>query len=282
MKILITGAQGQLGQDITQLCKNLHYDTLPCGSRDLDITRYDEVCTYIRRQKPDIIINCAAYNAVDQAEKDWQQAFMVNGLGPKNLSLAANSIGAALIHYSTDYVFNGQTQHPYTLIDTPCPLSRYGESKLLGEQMVIRHALKYYLIRVSWVFGAGNSNFVQKVLEWSSQKTQISVVDDQISSPTYTRDLAQASLDLIKTDQYGLYHMTNKGHCSRYDWAAMILNHIGWTGELTAGKSDDFQTPAQRPAFSALDNFGTIQTIGYDLPSWQDATQRFLQETGRI
>ncbi|HWQ63454.1 MAG TPA: dTDP-4-dehydrorhamnose reductase [Methanospirillum sp.] len=282
MKILITGAHGQLGKDITQLSQKNNTDTVPCGSQDLDITRYETVIEYIFTQKPDIIINCAAYNAVDQAETDWERAFLVNGLGPKNLSLAANKVDAVLIHYSTDYIFNGQTSRPYTLVDTPDPISRYGESKLLGEQMVMRHALKYFLIRVSWVFGAGNSNFVKKVLEWSSQRDQITVVDDQISSPTYTKDLAQASLDLIKTEQYGIYHMTNTGHCSRYEWAYYILNQIGWTGELTPGKSSNFKTKATRPAFSALDNFGTDHTIGYELPSWQDATGRFLHEIGRI
>lgn len=148
--------------------------------------------------------------------------------------------------------------------------------------MVMRHAIKFYLIRVSWVFGVGNTNFVQKVLEWSSQRHQITVVDDQISSPTYTRDLSQGSLDLIKTGQYGLYHMTNSDYCSRFEWAKYILNQIGWKGDLISGKSADFLTPATRPNFSVLDNFGTRQAIGYDLPSWQNATESFLREIGRI
>ena len=282
MKILITGARGQLGQDITRLCQTEEHTVIPLGSSDLDISRYEEVMSRIHDIRPDIIINCAAYNAVDQAEADWEQAFLINGNGPKNLALAAAAFGTVLVHYSTDFVFNGRATRPYTLVDTPDPISRYGESKLLGEQMVMRHALRYYLIRVSWVFGSGNTNFVKKVIEWSSQRNQITVVDDQISSPTYTCDLATATLDLIKTGQYGLYHMTNAGYCSRFEWAKNILNQIGWTGELIPGRSADFQTPATRPSFSALDNFGTQQTIGYDLPPWQNATERFLHEIGRI
>ena len=278
MKILITGARGQLGKDVTKICQKEGHSVIACGSQDLNITRFEDVMAQVHCIKPDIIINCAAYNAVDQAETDWEQAFLVNGLGPKNLALASVATGAVLVHYSTDYIFNGQNKQPYTLVDSPSPISRYGESKLLGEQVVMRHATRYYLIRVSWVFGSGNTNFVTKVLEWSKQKTQISVVDDQISSPTYTKDLAQASLDMIKTGDYGLFHITNSGFCSRFEWAKYILELIEWEGELIPGKSTDFQTTATRPAFSVLNNFGTHRTIRYDLPSWQDATKRFLQE----
>ncbi|OQA48529.1 MAG: dTDP-4-dehydrorhamnose reductase [Euryarchaeota archaeon ADurb.Bin294] len=146
----------------------------------------------------------------------------------------------------------------------------------------MHHATRYFLIRVSWVFGSGNVNFAKKVLDWSDKSDTITVVDDQVASPTYTRDLAKATLDLIQTEQYGLYHCTNTGHCSRFDFAAYILQQIGWPGELIPGKSSDFQTPADRPPFSALDNFGLNHAIGYCLPSWQDATERFLHEIGRI
>jgi len=282
MKILITGASGQLGKDITETCRNLRHLVTSYGSKDLDITKYEDVFSRTQEINPDIIINCAAYSAVDQAESEWEKAFMVNGLGPKYLALAASSVNAVLIHYSTDYIFGGAGMTPYTLDKTPVPLSRYGESKLLGEQMVMRHASKYILIRVSWVFGTGNMNFIKKVLEWSENKDHITVVDDQVSSPTYTQDLAYATMDVVNSKQFGLYHITNSGHCSRFEWAKHILNLIGWAGTLIPGKSGDFKTPAIRPKYSVLDNFGTKQTIGYDLPSWQDATERFLHEIGRI
>jgi len=271
MKILITGANGQLGKDTTNLCRKYGHDVTAWTSKDLDITKYDVVTETIQNLQPDIIINCAAYNAVDLAETEYEKAFLVNGIGPKNLSLAANKVNASLVHYSTDYIFNGKSSRPYTIADHPDPLSRYGESKLLGEQEVMRHATRYYLIRVSWVFGSGNINFVKKVLEWSDKSNIITVVDDQIASPTYTHDLAKATLDLIQTDQYGLYHCTNSGHCSRFDFAAYVLQQVGWPGELIPGKSSDFETPATRPQFSVLDNFGLKQVIGYSLPSWQDA-----------
>ncbi len=282
MNILITGVHGQLGRDVYDLCRRNGHDVIALRHEDLDITRYDEVIDEIKAIKPDFIINCAAYNAVDLAEREWEKAYFVNGIGPKNLSLAANEVNAVLVHYSTDYVFNGKSFRPYTIVDHPDPINRYGESKLLGEQMVCRHATHYYLVRVSWVFGLGNINFVKKVLEWSDKSDTITIVTDQTASPTYTHDLAKATLDLMQTDQYGLYHCTNTGHCSRFEFAAYILEQVGWTGNLNPGKSSDFQTPANRPGFSVLDNFGLKEVVGYNLPSWQDATKRFLHELGRI
>jgi len=282
MKVLITGARGQLGQDMSKVYTAAGHEVIACGSQELDITRFEDTMKMIQDVRPDLIINCAAYNAVDQAETDYEQAFRVNGFGPKNLALAASAVHATLVHFSTDYVFSGEKRDKYTLVDTPDPISRYGESKLLGEQMVTRHGDEYFLIRVSWVFGAGNTNFVKKVLEWSEKNNVVTVVDDQISSPTYTRDLAQATLDLVQSGQFGLFHITNAGFCSRYDWASYILSQTGWTGTLNRGKSSDFKTPATRPPYSVLDNLGTKEAVGYDLPSWQDATRRFLHEIGRI
>ena len=165
----------------------------------------------VRTYSPDVIINCAAYNAVDLAETEWKKAFMVNGIGVKNLALAANEQGSILVHYSTDYVFDGKSDRPYTIIDPVHPINRYGESKLFGEKVVRDLCNRSYLIRTSWVFGKGKTNFVLKMLEWCKDKTEISVVDDQLSSPTYTVDLAKATLDLISTQSFGLYHITNSG-----------------------------------------------------------------------
>jgi dTDP-4-dehydrorhamnose reductase len=167
---------------------------------------------------------------------------------------------------------------PYTIVDQPNPISMYGKSKLLGEQYVRDLANRYFLVRVSWLFGRGNTNFVKKILEWSTGKKELKVVDDQAASPTYTVDLAKATLDLLITDLFGLYHITNTGFCSRYAWARYILDKTGWDGDLIPAKSGDFATPARRPIFSALDSFGTQESIGYNLPPWQDATDRFLKE----
>jgi len=278
MKIVITGAGGQLGQDIVNYCRVKDLDYCAANSSLLDITHAASVKQFLNSKSPDVIINCAAYNAVDLAEKEWERAYLVNGIGVKNLVLSANKLNAVLVHYSSDYVFDGQANRPYTIAHAPCPVNRYGESKLLGEMILRDLCDSYLLIRVSWVFGAGGDNFAKKILEWSKARKELTVVTDQIASPTYTSDLARATFDLLKMKSLGLYHITNSGHCSRFEWAQYVLKRIGWDGVLIPGKSQDFPSAARRPNFSVLDNFGTKVSLGYVLPHWKDATDRFLQE----
>ena len=282
MKVMITGAGGQLGQDMVKAAGARGCHAIPFTSRELDITDAAAVRAAVARHRPDALINCAAYNAVDQAESDWQRAFMVNGLGVRNLAIAAGDCSAVLVHYSTDYVFDGEADRPYTIADLPRPISRYGESKLLGEIAVRDLSTRFFLIRTSWVFGTGNNNFARKILEWSRQKEELRVVDDQVSSPTFTRDLARATLDLLPTGQYGLYHLTNAGSCSRYGWARRILEAIGWGGTLVPARTDEFPTPARRPAYSVLDNFGSPEVLGYAMPGWEDATVEYLEALGAV
>jgi dTDP-4-dehydrorhamnose reductase len=160
----------------------------------------------------------------------------------------------------------------------PAPLGKYGESKLLGEMYVRDLMKRFFLIRLSWVFGMGEFSFPLKVLQWASKKESLRVVDDQVASPSYTKHLSMAIFDLIRTEAFGLYHITNTGFCSRFEWASFILEKIGWAGKIEPAKSDEFNTPARRPAFSVLDNFPLKETIGYVLPSWQEATEVFLKE----
>jgi len=278
MRLMITGAGGQLGQEMAKQAGTKGHDVIPFTSRELDITNTAAVRGAVLRCRPDAVVNCAAYNAVDHAEREWRRAFLVNGLAVRTLALAAREAGAILVHYSTDYVFDGLSTRPYTIADRPNPLSRYGESKLLGEQAVRDHSSCYFLIRTSWVFGPGNTNFAQKVLEWGRQNDRLKIVDDQVSSPTRTRDLADATLGLLETEQFGLYHLTNGGSCSRYEWAKYILDATGWKGVLIPVKSEEFPTPARRPAFSVLDNFGAAEVLGWELPPWEDATHAYLEE----
>ena len=320
MRILITGANGQLGQDLQKECDRRCIDyvatdfiargtsRVTCGINDsydeqratghepnqdsanlptcqsanalihLDITDLESVREAVLRTTPNAIINCAAYNAVDKAEDDWKNAFSVNAIGPKNLAIAASEHGIPLMHFSTDYVFDGKKGSPYFVWDKPKPLSKYGQSKLYGEQLVSLFTNRCFIVRLSWVFGVGNTNFVKKILEWSKEKDELKVVDDQISSPAYTVDLSKAILDLLSTKCYGVYQMANSGYCSRYDWAKYILELSGWKGRLIPAKSSEFKTAAQRPEFSAMDTFPLGETIGYELPDWQDATERFLKE----
>ncbi|HBJ81650.1 dTDP-4-dehydrorhamnose reductase, partial [Pseudothermotoga sp.] len=240
MLVLITGANGQLGRAFQELFKEQGIDFIAATKEELDITNLQQIREFVRKNEGIThIINCAAYNKVDEAERDWKTAYLVNGIGPKNLAIVSNEIGAELVHYSTDYVFSGKKGSPYTIYDTSDPINKYGESKVLGERFVMSFSNRYYLIRTSWVFGDG-MNFVRKVLEWSKKSKVLRIVDDEVSSPTYAPDLAKATWELIKLKAYGLYHITNSGYCSRYEWAEFILNEIGWDGELKRAKQEDF------------------------------------------
>ena len=276
MKYLIAGAKGQLAAEIITTLKERSAEFAAPEEADLDITDSAGVFAVLDGYRPDVVINCAAYNAVDAAESEWRKAFMINGIGVRNLANASQKTGAALVHFGTDFVFDGTKGSPYTIVDAPNPISKYGESKLLGELYVRDLMQRFFLIRLSWVFGSGEFSFPTKVLQWASKNRKLRIVDDQTASPAYTRHLAKAVLDLIATGAFGLYHMTNTGHCSRYEWARFILEKTKWQGELEAAKSDEFKTAAKRPPFSVLDNFPLQETIGYPLPTWQEATEEFL------
>jgi len=283
VKILISGAKGQLGQEFQKLFQKEKIEYIPTDHEELDITNLKKIREYVKDKNITHIINCAAYNLVDKAEEDWKTAYNVNGLAVKNLAIIANEKNAELIHYSTDYVFGGNKNEPYTIYDKPNPINKYGESKELGEKF-ISLAYKYYLIRVSWVFGIGNNNFAKKVIQWSKNNEVLKIADDEISSPTYAVDLAYATYKLIQEKAYGLYHITNTS-CSRYEWAEYILKKVNWNGKLERASKDDFKLPAKRPGNSVLDNYGLKETINYEMPTWQDATERFLKElkeTGEI
>ncbi len=278
MKVLITGANGQLGQEFQKKFNQLKITYIPTDYQELDITNIEQIRNLVQKEK-DIthIINCAAYNNVDKAEEEWEKAYTINGLGVRNLAIVSNEINAELIHYSTDYVFAG-TKKEYTIYDEPDPINKYGESKALGEKE-IRQAHKYYLIRVSWLFGIGNENFPKKVIKWSQNNNELKIVTDEKSAPTYTVDLVEATLELLKHKVYGLYHITNTP-CTRYEWAEYILKLIGWNGTLKQAKRSDFNLPATRPETSVLNNFGYNQVTGKQMPDWKNATKRFLKEMG--
>ncbi len=280
MKLLITGANGQLAKEIIKESEKRGYEYIAFDHKSLDITNLKKVREIIKDEKPNFVINCAAYNAVDKAEEDWKTASLVNGIGPQNLAIACEESSCALVHYSTDYVFDGEESSPYTIVDSPNPINEYGKSKLLGERFVQSLSTKYFLIRVSWVFGVGNdTNFVKKVLKWASKNETLKIVDDQISSPTYAVDLAKATLDLLKTEAYGLYHITSPTPCSRYEWAKYILDLIGWKGKLLTAKSSEFKTAAKRPKYSFMDSFPTRETIGYNLREWKEGVREMIMKS---
>ncbi len=278
MEIAITGSEGQLGRAFQDICSEKNIACHALTRNDLDITNLKAIRTWVSEHQFDFLVNCAAYTNVDSAEAERQKAFLVNGFGARNLAIAAEEAGAVVVHFSTDYVFDGSKNNPYTIIDTPRPISKYGESKLLGEKMIQQLNKKHFIIRTSWLFGDGPGNFPDKIKQWCMGKKELKVVTDQVSTPTYASDLARGSLELMNTRAYGLYHLTNSGSCSRYEWASYILQKIGWEGNLTSATEKDFITPARRPHYSVLDNFGSIETSGWKMPEWKDAMDRYLQD----
>jgi len=278
-KILITGADGQLGREMALELEKRNVNYSAFEREKLDITDFKKVNKVIKDFKPDFVINCAAFNDVDKAEEDWEKAFLVNGIGTRNLALSCNKNNSIFVHYSSDFIFDGEKKSPWTIADIPNPINKYGESKYLGEKFLENLSEKYYLIRLSWVFGKNPEvSFPLKLIKRAKKNKTLKIVDDQISSPSFVKDITKATFDLIKTEQYGLYHMTNKGFCSKYQWAKYILEKINWKGKILPGKSEEFKILAKRPKFSVLDNFPLKYIIGYELPSWQDATERFLYD----
>lgn len=255
MHILLTGSQGMLGHAfITLLSSNYRvsgYD-LP----ELDITNLTTIKSNVLKIKPDIIINTAAYTDVDGCETDSDLAYSVNGLGPRNLAIVSNELNIPLVHFSTDYIFDGIGNSPYKEWDLPNPQSVYGKSKLLGEQYVRQLTNKYYIIRTSWLYGQYGKNFVKTMLRLAQEREELGVVNDQQGSPTYTGDLAIAVSRLIQTQAYGTYHLTNRGSCTWYEFALEIFKQAGVNGiQVNPITTEELNRPAPRPKYSVMDNY---------------------------
>ena len=277
--ILITGANGQLGYDFQRLFDSLEVKYIATDVADFDITNEKSIDDFfLKYNNISLIINCAAYNDVDKAESEPDFCMLLNSRAPFNLAKKAKEIGATFVTYSTDFVFDGDIRDPYTEEDIPNPPSVYAKSKRMGEEAVLAEYDKSFAIRTSWVFGIANNNFNKQVINWSKTRDELNIVDDQISVPTYSKDLAYFSWKLIETKKYGLYHMSNSGICSKYDQAKYVLDNIGWTGKLGTSKTEDFNLPAKRSKFSKLDSTKLENIVGEKIPSWQDAIDRFLEE----
>ena len=277
--ILITGANGQLGYDFQRLFDSLGTKYIATDIANFDITDRKSIDDFFSiHSNISLIINCAAYNDVDKAESEIELCNKLNAEAPFNLAKKAKEIGAIFITYSTDFVFYGDIRNPYTEEDMPNPPSIYAKSKRLGEISVLEEYEKVFIIRTSWLFGAANSNFNTQVINWSKDCTELSIVDDQLSSPTYSKDLAYYSWKLINTNLYGLYHITNSGSCSKYDQAKYVLDKIGWTGNLRKIKTEELNLSAKRSKFSKLDSTKVENIIGEKIPSWKDAVDRYFQE----
>jgi len=278
MKILITGGNGQLGRDAAEILGEAH-EVFALGRADFDITDQAQVQQKIHDLQPDVVLHAAAWTNVDGAESDPDGAFLVNAIGTRNVAAAAEAVGAKLVYISTDYVFAGTGTTPYHEFDATGPQGLYGKSKLAGEELVKSLSSRWFIVRTSWVYGKHGANFVKTMLQLASTRDVLTVVHDQVGSPTYTVDLARWLGHLMETDAYGVYHASNSGYCSWYEFAQAIFRVFGLTHvTVTPCTSEEFKRPAPRPANSRLDHMA-IRLNGLPaLPPWQDALVRFQQE----
>ena len=276
--ILITGAKGQLGYDFQRLFDEIDEKYIATDRDDLDITDIEKVREFVKEKNITLIINCAAYNNVDKAEDEPELCKKLNTYAPRDLAIVAKEIGADYITYSTDFVFDGKKKAPYTEENIPNPLSVYGKSKYEGEKEVFKVKPDSFVVRTSWLFGIANNNFNKQVINWSKSKDELSIVDDQISSPTYSKDLAYYSWELIKTKKYGLYHLSNGGEASKYNQGKYVLAKIDWQGKLNRAKTKDFNLKAKRAEYTKLDSSKLEKVIDKKIPSWENGIDRFLEE----
>lgn len=276
MKILITGANGQLGNEIRELAHLYpQYNFLYTDIAELDITNAAEVNRYFGLHLPDAVINCAAYTAVDKAETDAETAYLVNATASGNLARASQQHGAFMVHVSTDYVYDGRNYRPYNETDTVNPVSVYGKSKLAGEQEVLQSGARAIIIRTSWLYSAFGNNFVKTMIKYGRERDALNVVFDQAGTPTYARDLAKAILDILPqaaaTGNTGIFHYSNEGVTSWYDFAKAIHELAGINCRVNPIATKDYPSPAERPFFSVLDKSLIRNSFAIEIPYWRDS-----------
>lgn len=278
MKVMVTGARGMLGQEVLQALHRRGVDCIPADVEDFDLRSAEEVDRFVGRCQPDAIIHCAAYTAVDRAESEPDACMAVNSMGTLHLVRAALKTGATLMYVSTDYVFPGEGDEPYAVNGRTRPLNIYGLSKLQGEEAVRGLMTKYFIVRTSWLFGAGGPNFVRTMLRLGRERSVVRVVDDQIGSPTYAADLASAMASLILTSRYGVYHITGEGYCSFAHLADAALRASGSRCHVEPIPTSEYPSAARRPLNSRLDK-RCLDAAGFPrLPIWEDALARYLAE----
>lgn len=278
MKILVTGYTGQLGYDVVKQGMKHGFNMIGVGSKDFDITNQQSVFDYVREINPDAIIHCAAYTAVDKAEDDKSTCWNVNVEGTNNLAEAAKEINAKFMYISTDYVFNGTGDSPFKETDKPNPIGYYGITKYEGEKVVQQLLDKWFIVRISWVFGINGKNFVKTMLRLAETRNELNVVGDQIGSPTYTFDLARLLIEMIQTDKYGIYHASNDGYCRWAEFAKEIFKQANINVNVNSISTEQYPTRAVRPKNSRMAKQKLLNNGFTPLPSWQDAVKRYVKE----
>lgn len=277
MKVLVVGAKGLLGRDVVKRLRELSVEHHGVDIEDFDLLNRMETISYLEEYRPDVVINCAAYTAVDKAETEREQCYAVNVIATRNLAEACKRVDCGMVYVSTDYVFNGSGETPFEVEDKTAPLNHYGYTKELGEREVRNILDKHFIVRTSWIFGPGKGNFVTTMLNLAKKNSEIKVVDDQTGSPTYTIDLARLICDMIKTERYGTYHGTNEGYCTWYQFAKEIFRLADVEVNVLPVTTESFNAKALRPKNSRLSK-RALTEAGFELmPSWQDALSRYLK-----
>lgn len=278
MKVLVTGVKGQLGFDVVNELKKRNMEAVGVDIDEMDITNADQVDEVIRKTAPDAVIHCAAYTAVDAAEDNVEICRKVNAQGTQNVAKVCGELDIKMMYISTDYVFNGQGTRPWEPDDEREPLNVYGQTKYEGELAVENYVKKFFTVRIAWVFGVNGKNFIKTMLNLGKTHDKLTVVNDQIGSPTYTYDLARLLVDMIQTDKYGRYHATNEGLCTWYEFACEIFKQAGINVEVAPVSSEEYPAKAKRPENSRMDKRKLAENGFEPLPAWQDALKRYLKE----
>ena len=277
MRVLVTGVKGQLGYDVMNELAKRGHEGIGVDIQEMDITDAASVERVITEAAPDAVIHCAAYTAVDAAEDNVDLCRRVNAGGTENIARVCKALNCKMMYISTDYVFNGQGTRPWEPDDKREPLNVYGQTKYEGE-LAVETLEKFFLVRIAWVFGVNGKNFIKTMLNLGKTRDHLTVVADQIGSPTYTYDLARLLVDMIETDKYGRYHATNEGLCSWYEFACEIFKQAGMNVTVSPVTSDQYPAKAKRPMNSRMDK-SKLDEMGFKrLPSWQDALGRYLKE----
>lgn len=276
MKYLIVGNKGQLGKEFEKILTKENAEFKGYDIDTLDIVSIEQVLAVFDSYNPDMVINCAAYNQVDLAEKNEYDAYSVNVLGVRNIAIASKKFNAFLVHFGTDYVFDGKNSVPYTEKDKTNPIGSYGKSKMLGELAVQEETENFLIFRVSWLYGEGQQNFIYKLMQWSSSGNELKIAVDEISIPTHTKIVAQNTIKALSKGIAGIYHLTNTDYCSRFEWAKEILELTGRNNVLLPVSKDIFNLPAKRPDFSAMSNQLISNELNITIPHWKESLKEYV------
>jgi dTDP-4-dehydrorhamnose reductase len=282
MRAFVTGVKGQLGYDVVNELKKRGHETVGVDIEEMDITNPEAVERVITEAKVDTVIHCAAYTAVDAAEDNVELCRKVNAEGTENIAKVCKKLDLKMIYISTDYVFNGEGTRPWEPDDKREPLNVYGQTKYEGELAVEQNLTKYFIVRIAWVFGINGKNFIKTMLNLGKTRDKLTVVNDQIGSPTYTYDLARLLVDMAESEKYGRYHATNEGLCSWYEFACEIFRQAGISVDVAPVSSDAYPAKAKRPSNSRMSKEKLTENGFERLPSWQDALKRYLKALGEI